>query len=342
MTSGTTICPSARVKGRPGLRLAGDDQRLGLAQQVGVGAGRGRELLDVAPGEQRQVVLADEDGDRLRLAARQRAQLQHEALGEVAGADAGRLHALQVAQAAAQPVEHRVVLGEDLVAGQALGDLLERIGQVAVVVERLDQDEHGRSVGRREAHAGELAAEVVLQARRRGAPLGSALQVVDIAESRAAGRLADAVEVLALGAVLPVVAIGGAEVLAIHRLRLVGRVRAGLGGPLGLALSGAFRRGRPLRHRLEGPGELLLGLEERIRLEHLLHLLVQLERRELQETDRLLQLRRQRQVLREPDLEGCLHAGRRAVPKPGSAPSRGSELRERRDRCERGGIMSTA
>ena len=59
--------------------------------------------------------------------------------------------------------------------------------------------------------------------------------------------------------------------------------------------------------RLEAGRGLLLGLEERVLLEHLLDFLVQLERRQLQQPDRLLQLRRQREMLREADLERLLH-----------------------------------
>ena len=57
---------------------------------------------------------------------------------------------------------------------------------------------------------------------------------------------------------------------------------------------------------MNGAG-LVLDLEERVLLEHLLDFLVQLERRELQQADRLLQLRRQRQMLRQSELKCGLH-----------------------------------
>ena len=138
--------------------------------------------------------------------------------------------------------------------------------------------------------------------------------------ARLAGRLADAVEVLALGAVLPVLAVGAAELggaVDRGRLAVVGAVAARLGGALGLALAGALGARQPLGERLEGRRRLLLGLEERVLLEHLLDFLVQLERRQLEQPDRLLQLRRQRQVLRKADLEGLLHGARVRVPRGG-------------------------
>ena len=111
--------------------------------------------------------------------------------------------------------------------GQALGDLLERVGEVAVVVERLDQHQHrGRVVGATGACRASCA-------RRWSCRLGDgcrgrcALEVVAVvvAAARPAGRLADAVEVVALGAVLPVVALGAAELGA---LSIAGRLVAGV------------------------------------------------------------------------------------------------------------------
>ena len=81
---------------------AGDDQRLRFAQQLLVGAGGGHQLPCVAAREQVQMVLADQDRDHLRLAARQRAQLQLQAFGQVARTHAGGFHALQPFQRATQ------------------------------------------------------------------------------------------------------------------------------------------------------------------------------------------------------------------------------------------------
>jgi hypothetical protein len=82
-------------------------------------------------------------------------------------------------------------------------------------------------------------------------------------------------------------------------------------GELGRDVVLPFRRGRLIRSRGR-PGRRVQGrrsvsfaviaLEDRILCERLLDLLVELDRRELQQPDGLLQLRRQRQVLREPEL----------------------------------------
>ena len=171
---------------------------------------------------------------------------------------------------------------------------------------------HRGGVGGREAHAGELVAQVVLQALRRGCRGRSSSSSSPPLLLRAAGRLADAVEVVALGAVLPVVALGGAELGAVDAGRLVGApsppgsaARSDSRSPARSAGVGA------LGERLERRRRVFLGLEEGVLLEHLLDFLVQLERRQLQQPDRLLQLRRQRQVLREADLKvGFMRAHR--------------------------------
>ncbi len=132
------------------------------------------------------------------------------------------------------------------------GDVLQRIGEIALVVERIDQHQHRRRIGIAEAHARQLAAQVVLQAGDRRVAIG----VVDVAVvlgAGLAGRLADAVEVLALGAVLPVVALGAAEIgRAVDRRHVVAAaVAAALRRPLGLALAGVLGARQPLRERLE-------------------------------------------------------------------------------------------
>ena len=53
----------------------------------------------------------------------------------------------------------------------------------------------------------------------------------------------------------------------------------------------------------------VLALERGILHQQAVDLLVQLDRGELQQPDRLLQLRRQREVLRESELQGGFHQG---------------------------------
>jgi hypothetical protein len=226
-------------------------------------------------------------------------------------------------------VEPVVGLG-DAAFAQPLGDVLERVGEVAVVVERVDEDEHGGGVGRRQAHAAKLASQVILQALRGGVAVAAIELVTVVVGTRLARRFADAVEVFAFGAVLPVFAFGAAEVgSAVDRGDVVatavaGAVGAGLGGAFALAFTGPLGAREAFRQRLECRRRFFLGLEKRVLLEHLLDFLVQLERRQLQQPDRLLKLWRQRQVLTESDLKRLLHS---APTLPAVAAPRGGAVR---------------
>ncbi len=304
-----------------GLGLALLNQRLRLAQQFLAGTGECAQALEVALGQQLQMLLADQQRQRLRRAARTGAQLQAQAFGQVARAHARRLHAVQPVQRALQAraqilVRLGVVDRHAQHLGQPRGDVVQRVGQVAVAVQRLDQDLQRSAVLAAQAHAGHLPAQVLLQRDRAAAALELAVVRVGRGAAVEAGGLADAVEVVALGTVLPVLALGGAEVVgldlgkcavaAVAAVEIVAlRRRIGLG-------FGAFRR-----RGVEGQ-RLVVGFEEGVQLEHLLDFLLQLQCRQLQQPDRLLQLRRQRQMLRQADLQGRLHGNqqrcRSAVP----------------------------
>ena len=252
------------------------------------------------------------------------AQLQHQAFGEAARAHARGLEVLQPAQRAAQPRIQRfprLRVGQLEQQGQARADVLQRVVQVAVGVQRVDQCFERKAVFGREPHAADLCAQMVLQARRRGPALVHLVFVAVAARSRAAARgrrLADAVEVVALGAVLPVLARGGAEVAVAdfgqRRALVAACAVVALRGARTLAVralrarAGAVVGEAAVQRRLVGVGRVLVEVQEGVLVEHLPDLLVQLQRGELQQPDRLLQLRRQRQVLRDPDLQRGLHA----------------------------------
>ena len=87
-----------------------------------------------------------------------------------------------------------------------------------------------------------------------------------------------------------------------------------------LVRSASGSNGWPARPR-RAPGRVLL--------EHLLDLLVQLERGQLQQADRLLQLRRQRQVLREAEAGRTCKAAQRFHPRGPDALTCGSARRDR-------------
>ena len=166
---------------------------------------------------------------------------------------------------------------------------------------------NGRHVGRTQARAQQLLAQVLLEADGHAVALHRVELVVIVVARRG---FADAVEIVALGAVFPVVALGGAQIGPVEPafsrvpftaalLRVGGRFFAA-GAVVALALElGAGRR-------VEG-GEVFVRLEEGVLLEHLLDFLMELERGQLQQADGLLQLGREGQVLRQPELQGGLH-----------------------------------
>ena len=117
---------------------------------------------------------------------------------------------MQPAQCAAQ-ARHQFVEGVfvRLVRQQAGGDLFERVGEVTVLVEGLDEHVDGGHVLVAQAGAQQLLTQVLLQGDGQAVALERVGVVVALA---LAGRaFADAVEVVALGAVFPVLALGGAQ-----------------------------------------------------------------------------------------------------------------------------------
>jgi hypothetical protein len=81
---------------------------------------------------------------------------------------------------------------------------------------------------------------------------------------------------------------------------------------LGLPVAQRHRRVELRQAELLGRRGLLGHLQERVVVQHLVDFLAELQRRELQQPDRLLQLRRQRQVLGDAERQPRFH-GHRAV-----------------------------
>ena len=96
---------------------------------------------------------------------------------------------------------------------QAGGDVFEAVFEVTVLVERVDQDLQRRALGGGELHAGQLLGQVLGQADVGRLGLAALAVIVATARWAVARQLADAVKVIALGAVGPVLAVGGAKVL---------------------------------------------------------------------------------------------------------------------------------
>ena len=96
--SGTTGSAAALSKTRPGLGSSALISATICGEILGIDAAEPHQLLRVAAGEQRQVL--DEPLHR-RVEAVALLELERQALGEVAGEDAGRIEALQLAAGSA-------------------------------------------------------------------------------------------------------------------------------------------------------------------------------------------------------------------------------------------------
>ena len=246
------------------------------------------QLREVAGGEQREL-LAD-DAERNREAGRrfgQGGELQLEALRGRAGADAGRVEVLEMLE------RDRELVGLDReLLGEHRRDLFQRLREVAVFVEGVDEqgDQLPIPVGQRRQR--QLLQEVIAERGRFGRELG----VVGVVGVVAGGTRAAGFEV-------PVGVLAARLVVGRRRVRFLGR----------LGLLDGRRRGPIQSSRRRRLLFALVALEQRILGEEALELLVQLESRELEEPDRLLQLWRQREVLRQLELQGLFHAGRGGV-----------------------------
>ena len=258
---------------RPGVEPA--DQVGRRRHLLEAGAEQLRQLAEVALLEQVDVV-ADERAHE-RMVDAQGVELEQQALAQVARADARRIEGLHLAE---RLLHQR--LGH---AGRA-GHLVEAGAQVAVLVEVADQ------AARRPA--------LVVAA---GQELELPLEMVGQRRAPREGRLQRAAIVVRAH---PAAGLGiGVRVAAPVELR---EPVALLGVPGRLALFGGLGRGgrRELHVLADLGGELLLDLagllEDRVLGELLLDDVDELEPRELQQLDRLLQLRRHHQLLGQLEL----------------------------------------
>ena len=299
-----------------------------------------------------------------------RVQLQAQAFRQIACAHAGGLHGLQQAQGHGQQMQqfvallHRIGVVIAQLQQQAVGQLFQRIGQPAALVERVDQALQGRLLLRIQPQGACLLFQMPGEA---GGGLQAVLPVAIIVAGRggrvAAVRLPGIVGVSGIGGlgfasiaagilpVLPECALAvllragtaGRGVVGQHGGGVCQRVRAffanllrwpGFGAADGV---GQCRLpGRQCLQALFGtvagyrllPGQLLCLCGCRIRTvslgiaavfgflgqfqkgvfgKGLLQLLLQFLRGQLQQPDRLLELRRERQSLRRAQLQAGLH-----------------------------------
>jgi hypothetical protein len=219
----------------------------------------------------------------------QLAQLQLDALADRACTDARRIQCLHAAH------QHRFHLGGVAFdfRPQRVGDLVQRFGQVAVVADGIDDGARNRELARFELGQLQLPQQVVLQRLAGGiSEFLLALVIVVVPRGfRGADTLFAPALVDHLDGVVFLAALRRFGLLAlanpIEVVLLVGRDR-------GVTVSG-----------FERPGALgiLRGLEHHICFEQLANVSLKFEGGELQEPDRLLQLRGHGQLLTQLELQ---------------------------------------
>ncbi|MCY1229462.1 hypothetical protein D9M72_418260 [compost metagenome] len=243
----------------------------------------------VAYCEQLQVVGNDVQR-QFALRVLQAPQLQGQAFGGVARAHAGRVEALQQREDGVDFVDLEFEFFRQLRA-----DLFKRRAQVAIVVERFDQEDGQALVARRDLQRRELFHQVLAQRGLGFAQLHRRFFV--LVALRAAGKVVQAPVAAAIVVAVAAVAI------AVIVTRAVG---AGLAIALGLCRGGrrcALQVDRAIgRHAQRAFDPVVLALEQRVFRQRLFDLLLQFQRGELQQPDRLLQLRGQGQMLGKTEL----------------------------------------
>ena len=266
--------------------MARADERQGDAEFLVAGAQDPAQRRVLLLGDQFEVIAGD--FERQRAAGHvlaELAQLQFDALAHGARADAGRVTGLDVA-------EHGLDLGRS---GRELGaerfvQFGDRVREVAVVVDAIDDDPGNGKLPLAEPAELELPQQVLVQGL--AAPVRQLHRAVVIAVpgSRLGGRGTVALPVVGRG-------FGGLAVRV-----GVGRCECRLAERL---FSNVRRAGAHLvRFRLQGDAlqrldlvAVVLGFEHHVLFERLPNLLLQLQRRQLQQADCLLQLRSHGELL---------------------------------------------
>src|SRR5437773_1806059 len=270
----------ARLGGRErgaGTRVEALDQSLGLAQLVVSALQRFPQPRKVARREELEVLVRDGEGRRAaRRGLGQGKQLQLETFRAIAGTHARGVEVLQVLEGDGQ------LLGLDLqLLGHELRELLDGLREIAAFVEGFYQERDQVAVAWFELGQRKLPVQIFPQIGRLGGDLEKIAIIGIVARTRTRAAFA------------PPVGVSREDV----RLRPILRARL---------LRGRLKGARRLAvHVRRGCRTLAIGvfaLEQRVFREKFLELLIQFHGRELQQAYRLLQLRRQRQVLRELEL----------------------------------------
>jgi hypothetical protein len=284
-TSGTTGVAGCPPKRRPGIERA--DFGNHLAQVLVVDAAQALQRGEVAPRQELEIV---EQRRYRRIEAVALLELEGEALGQRARGHAGGIERLKHAEHAldARPLD-----------AEAFGDFREIAGEIARLVDEIDQVGGDKAIAGIDDGQGHLLDEMIAQGRlARQRPLEARLSIVEVAARPPVGEGFAVAAGLAAGAaaVIPHLGRFGVErslsgigqVVGLGERGAVGSV-VGVTGGIG---AGAIAFAQPV-----------LALEKRILRELLFDVGGELEIRELQQADGLLQLRRHDERRRLPQSE---------------------------------------
>ena len=256
-----------------------------LAQVLVIAIERFLQLVEIALGKQREVLLDD-----LQCAStcyqrhlRKSADLQCEAFGSVACADAGRFETLHQLERDLQFLRLDLQLLR-----QARVNFFQRLFEVTILVECIDDEFDQRAVAKFAYGQPHLFQQMLTQ--RRLVRFQLRARVVIFRSFRRARYVIEAPLAFIGGCFIVAAAFEAAFAFVRRRGRRfargrIGRRRGRRDGAIGKQTHGIVER-------------IVDALEHRIVGQDLFQLLVQFECRQLQQADGLLQLRRERQVLR--------------------------------------------
>ena len=221
------------------------------------------------------------------------AQLDQQALAQVAGAHADRVEMLDAMQDRDDFVDLDPALG-----AEALGKVLEAHAQHAVGIDGVDDGHRDHAIGFRHRRQVELPQQVV---GKRGCLGGVLLEVLSLFAAARRTGAAGLVDIVPAGVDGEI----GGHRFGGHVIDRVGLRHLALRRSRILLRELLLRAGHP-RHHVVGR-RALDQFEQRVTVERLLDFLLQVQRRQLEQTYRLLQLGRHGQVLTQFELERLLH-----------------------------------
>ena len=259
-------------------RVQAGDQGLGGLQILVVIAGDSTQLGEIAGRQQFKVFLDDDQRHVAIVLVRQGLQLQAQAFLQIARTDSGRVEVLDVTQRDFELFELDLVFRR-----QGFPQLLQGRREVAVVVERFDQEANQTAVAFVQLGHPELPAEMLAQADVGGMGIVAVAVVVLIATGSGEGA--------GIGSPAIVIDFGRRtrrfDFPVLARLALFAAFAARLLVARGIELLRVGKGLRPFIFAFQH------GIFEQITLDFLLHF----NGRQLQQLDRLLELGRQRQML---------------------------------------------